>query len=244
MFSFAIKKIPKSIMENKLLCSQKERILGYDNKRETSALYKVLLEERKRTDGFIPSYFEASFGMKGKSDDGISKEEYFKIDKIKLRGTIDRIDINNEEGKFNILDYKTNGKTITGTEIISGKSLQLPVYLLAAEKMLQDKNQILTKWRVFIYSLKDSNKDFGQEEVQFALRRSKNYDPEIENKEFLPRIPEIVNEIVDNISAGMFRPQESDKTCRYCDFVNICRVKEIQKKVTVDNSEDAKSDEQ
>ena len=48
---------------------------------------------------------------------------------VTFTGTIDRIDINEEENTFNILDYKTGNKKIDFDAMYSGASVQLPAYL-------------------------------------------------------------------------------------------------------------------
>jgi ATP-dependent helicase/nuclease subunit B len=56
-----------------------------------------------------------------------------------LRGRIDRLDICAEDGRaaYRIVDYKTGDKTLDLSEIDSGRSLQLPIYLSAAEEIIR-----------------------------------------------------------------------------------------------------------
>ena len=51
-----------------------------------------------------------------------------------MTGVIDRIDISSNA--FNIIDYKTGSSTVRMPEILSGRSLQLPVYLQIAAELL------------------------------------------------------------------------------------------------------------
>ena len=48
---------------------------------------------------------------------------------VTFNGTIDRIDINEEEKRFSILDYKTGNKTIEFDDLYAGSSVQLPSYM-------------------------------------------------------------------------------------------------------------------
>src|ERR1051325_10672976 len=55
---------------------------------------------------------------------------------MKIRGKIDRIDMDEAAGIFSVTDYKS-GKHASAKDIREGRSLQLPLYLLIAEDMLR-----------------------------------------------------------------------------------------------------------
>ncbi|MBR5417045.1 MAG: PD-(D/E)XK nuclease family protein, partial [Clostridiales bacterium] len=55
-----------------------------------------------------------------------------------FNGTIDRIDVNNEQKRFNILDYKTGNKTIDFDDLYAGSSVQLPSYMHVYSSMHPD----------------------------------------------------------------------------------------------------------
>jgi ATP-dependent helicase/nuclease subunit B len=88
----------------------------------------------------VPSLFEFSFGMKpGNYDDPHSMTEPVELDAgefgtIRIRGRIDRIDLS-DKGVFSITDYKTGSVIPKIADIRSGKALQLPLYLVAYEKI-------------------------------------------------------------------------------------------------------------
>ena len=48
---------------------------------------------------------------------------------VTFNGTIDRVDVNEKEKKFNILDYKTGNKSIDYDALYAGSSVQLPSYM-------------------------------------------------------------------------------------------------------------------
>jgi ATP-dependent helicase/DNAse subunit B len=105
------------------------------------------LERKDRMEsGFIPNYFELAFGRAGKSPE---KDPYSSKDpltltmenqQVGLAGKIDRIDVNSK-GLFRVVDYKTGSaaKKIKKADILSGNSLQLPVYLAAAKSRFETK---------------------------------------------------------------------------------------------------------
>ena len=108
------------------------------------ALRKWLEAERTYDVPVLPRYFEVGFGPEGKPrdpelrrDPELSCTTPISIGDVQMTGKIDRIDIGN--GAFNIIDYKTGGSTIRMPEILSGRSLQLPIYLQIAKKLLDDR---------------------------------------------------------------------------------------------------------
>ena len=99
------------------------------------ALHKWLEAERNYDLPVTPHYFEASFGQDQESKDPeLGCTTPISIGEVRMKGKIDRIDIGN--GAFNVIDYKTGSSTIRMPEILSGRSLQLSIYLQIAKKLL------------------------------------------------------------------------------------------------------------
>ncbi|MBP5417837.1 MAG: PD-(D/E)XK nuclease family protein [Clostridiales bacterium] len=74
----------------------------------------------------MPSHFEWEFG----SDDIPGYDLPLSDGRVvTFTGKIDRIDVNKEENRFNILDYKTGNKKIEFDMLYSGASVQLPAYM-------------------------------------------------------------------------------------------------------------------
>ena len=104
------------------------------------ALHKWLEAERTCDVSVTPSYFEVSFGQtREPRDPKLSCTTPIRIGNVDITGKIDRIDIGNSA--FNVIDYKTGSSTVRMPEILSGRSLQLPIYLQIAKKLL-DNNGI------------------------------------------------------------------------------------------------------
>ena len=103
---------------------------------------RFLLNETDESDSpLVPSLFEYSFGMgTTESDDPASSPlpvELVSPDgkrKIFIRGRIDRIDLT-PDGFFIIYDYKSGSQHPKAKDIEAGTALQLPLYLLAFEKI-------------------------------------------------------------------------------------------------------------
>ncbi|MCO5315899.1 MAG: PD-(D/E)XK nuclease family protein [Solirubrobacterales bacterium] len=77
----------------------------------------------------VPKLLEASFGREG------SREEALQFEDWQLVGTIDRVDTT-PDGRGVVIDYKTgNGSVKTWKKIVSGRRLQLQLYLKAVREL-------------------------------------------------------------------------------------------------------------
>ena len=104
------------------------------------ALRKWLEAERTYGLPVLPRYFEVSFGQKREPrDPELSCTEPITIGNVRMTGKIDRIDIGTDA--FSIIDYKTGSSTIGMRDILEGRSLQLPVYLQIAAKLLNGQTE-------------------------------------------------------------------------------------------------------
>ena len=126
---------------------RKEKLIGENNlfwetdiDKLRVALHKWLEAERTYGLPVTPHYFEVSFGQKREPrDPKLSRAESITIGDVRMTGKIDRLDIGN--GTFSIVDYKTGSSTVRMPEILSGRSLQLPIYLQAAKKLLENHDR-------------------------------------------------------------------------------------------------------
>ena len=236
LFEIAEKKVNQSGFHSPFSFYEKERILGIEGKREESILYSFYLAERERNPQFIPSYFETGFG-KSKNDEYAIID--FSIEGINIGGKIDRIDVDKNDFKYKIADYKLNGKKPKEEELFRGLSLQLPLYMQAAKELLEEKTGAeYTPASAEIYSLKPG-KDFGSKPILPKGSRT-NYDKADEEKKdnlieynvnLINTCKEKIIEFVNDISSGKFNVSEhkdrEDLVCRYCAYSSICRVEEI-----------------
>jgi len=215
---------------------EREKLLGINGRRAQSLLYKFLEEERKNDSGYIPSFFELSFG-KVKHEKKFSKklEDGVSTGRVKLKGKIDRIDINEVEKTLKVIDYKLGGTKPTAEELATGISLQLPLYLFAAKELI--KKELGTEYKpadAQIFSLKYNEKDFGKKSISLKARKSKteNIEEEINTAEEMIKIClEMVAKFTTEISQGKFHlstlKNRETKVCRFCDFKRICRIQEV-----------------
>lgn len=234
LFDIAEEKFQELHLVSVLSFFEKEKILGINNDRKNSILYKFLEYERSSDDGFIPEYFEMTFGkIRGeKNKERISAE--FKAGKVKVRGKIDRIEIDDEKNLLKVVDYKSGGKKPTLIDLREGLSLQLPLYLFAATELINAQlDKDYQPAGMEIYSLKYSEKDFGKKAVGLSGRGKSGNDNSIETADQLIKICiEAINKYVDLISRGIFHlsklEDRESKVCRYCNFRSICRITEVE----------------
>ena len=234
LFRVAWEKIEKLKLNSSLAFYEKEKILGIEGDKKNSILYKFLEMERRNEDGFIPEYFELVFGRSENStgDKSFSHEE-FVIDDIKVRGKIDRIDINEKDKTIKVVDYKLSGKKPNQKDILKGLSLQLPLYLYAAKKLIKTQlNKNYDTYAAEIYSLKFVEKDFGPKLIKTISKRSMSKDEMILMAEEMVKICiESIHKYVKDISFGKFNLSElkdrENRVCRYCNFRSVCRIQEV-----------------
>jgi ATP-dependent helicase/nuclease subunit B len=231
IFSIAEDKINKLNLNSPIAFFEKEKILGIEGVKENSILYKFLSEETNHFDEFKPSFFEAGFGKF--SNDTENHNEPFMIGDLKLRGKIDRIDINEDESSYNIIDYKLKGRKPTGTDLTEGISLQLPVYLMAGKQIVEKKiTKNFRSNKMIIYSLDYKSDNFGPLELNLTRKRNLGIE-EIEklNGEQIDGTKEKMLEYHESIKTGKFNlsslEDRENKVCRYCDFRSFCRMQEV-----------------
>ena len=236
LFKIAERKFDELNLNPEYSFYEREKLLGINEERMQSLLYKFLEEERKNESGYVPEFFELSFG-KVKHEEKFSQKfkEGVTAGKVKLRGKIDRIDINEAEKTLKVIDYKLGGTKPTAEELTTGISLQLPLYLFAAKELI--RTELGSEYKpagAEIFSLKFNENDFGRKSVSLKGRRSKmqSTEEEIQAAEEMIKIClEMVSKFTEEIAQGKFHlstlKNRETKVCRFCDFKRICRIQEV-----------------
>jgi len=234
IFEIAEKQLEEVNFNSPLTFYEKEKIMGISGQRKNSILYKFLLEERNNPDGFTPEYFEKGFGSVKDEDKRQRNPIQITIDSVKVSGKIDRIDIDEHNNKFKVIDYKLSGKKPTASELLNGISLQLPLYLYAAKEMIKAQlNKDLDPARAVIYSLKFSDKEFGEQLISQLSSHAKQDDKKVIEayKELIEISLEMIKKYVQAITEGKFNlstlKNRENIICRYCNFRPVCRIQEV-----------------
>jgi ATP-dependent helicase/DNAse subunit B len=198
-------------------------------------LYELEIQEAAEGQQVLPAYFEVAFGgMKSAAKDPDSKEDPLELSRktfvgdetIKISGQIDRVDVASDDTLI-AYDYKLSTGS-SRSDIVSGRSLQLPIYLEALEKLILPDQPIAGGGYYVIRGAQDRrNKGlYRASQLEYLHLRAKN---SVFTDEDWQRIrSEVVKriwEFLDGMRAGRFDvdPSERYKTCRFCDYSAVCR---------------------
>lgn len=199
-------------------------------------LYELDIQEQSAAAGVVPAYFEVAFGgMKSAARDPDSTNEPLRLTRstfvgeetIKVSGQIDRVDVASDNTLI-AYDYKLS----TGSskdDIKSGRSLQLPIYLEALERLILPEHPI-AGGGYYIIRGGNERRNKGLHRAS-ALQYSKiraNVNAVLSDDEWQQIRRDVIAKIwdfLDHMRAGQFgvNPSEKDKTCRFCDFAAVCR---------------------
>lgn len=199
-------------------------------------LYELGIQEDSAAFGVAPAYFELAFGgPRSAARDPNSKKEPLELarttaagqETLKISGQIDRVDVARDKTLI-AYDYKlSSGASLE--DIKSGRSLQLPIYLEALEKLLLTDHRIAGGGYYVIRG--------GNERRNRGLHRAsaieysgigKKAGAVIGDDEWQDIRANAIAKIwdfLDHMRAGHFfvSPSEKKKTCRFCDFAAVCR---------------------
>ncbi len=168
---------------------------------------------------------------------------------FKIRGKIDRIDIDSENTFYTVTDYKTS-KGASKKEIENGLSLQLPLYLRIAEDILRlHIGSELEGVGAFYHKL--TGKEVGKEpallirdyaaktyvEISKSKKKGIAESPE-ELEAIIETTIRYANDYIDGMTRGEFPLVREDGTsaCTYCDYKRACRVYEAKENGTLRRS--------
>lgn len=170
---------------------------------------------------FRPAHLEFKFGFSGRGAEALELYDPHR-ENLKLRGKIDRIDVDPSGKAAVVIDYKTGG-TFKARDLGFGTALQLPLYLLAVEKLLK-----LRPAAGLIYKISDAEKggfysEKVLEEAGAPVRRSRNV---LDPKEFhaiLERAVRFSHFFSEGIRRAEIpvRPRDCDD---HCPFPSLCRI--------------------
>lgn len=203
-----------------------EKIFGIGGD-ESQSILAEFLDYECRSKPFIPLLAEYDFQLEVQSNENTT-----------FKGRIDRIDVDEEDGVFKVIDYKLSGRKPGSSDLKEGLSLQLPIYILAAKRALyelreREYNPVFPE----IYSLKQG--EVGGTKVSTeSLRGFSDYkkSPEVLleairiSEEMADSAMKMAMQYIINIQKGNFYlsrlPDRDEKVCKNCDQYMFCRVRE------------------
>jgi ATP-dependent helicase/nuclease subunit B len=225
---------------------ERERFLGGSGPLGRTGILQRFLEldhDEFSTKGefFEPRFFEASFGRVPEDSappDSLSHGDPFVLERdgvrVRLRGKIDRIDLLGNA--FIVLDYKSGKTTRPLNDLDKGLALQLPIYLLAARRLLQRHlGATLDIAAALYFILHDDahcekkpflfDEHYRRTAIPKGKRAGKCSSPE-ELQSYLDKACDIAIHYVSAMKSGRFHPTVRDyySTCDSCDYKYVCRI--------------------
>jgi ATP-dependent helicase/DNAse subunit B len=199
-------------------------------------LYELEIQEEAAAMGVVPAYFEVAFGgMKSAARDPgstdqpleLTRETFVGPETMKISGQIDRVDIASDKTLI-AYDYKLSTGS-TKDDIKAGRSLQLPIYLEALERLLLPDHRVAGGgYYVIRGGSERRNKGLHRASLLDYSGIGKKAGGVISDDEWQQIRDDVIAKIwdfLDHMRAGKFgvNPSEKQKTCRFCDFAAVCR---------------------
>lgn len=151
-----------------------------------------------------PVHFERKFGIGGTAPLIIEAEG----GQVKLRGQIDRIDKRGED--LVVIDYKTRRTPIRHSDALDGRDLQLPIYAMAASRVIEKGKTVASAYYLHIHSRKKGSE---------LPHRDISVDSLIEHAE------NCIRDYVARARNGQFPIKPNDNRCYAgCEFDVMCRI--------------------
>lgn len=157
-----------------------------------------------------PKHFERAFGKSGKPPLVIKDEG----EEIKICGVIDRID-EREDGCV-VIDYKTGRTPIHYNEALDGRNLQLPIYMMAAVRVVSPGARLAAAYYLHINSRKRGSE----------LPHKDN--PDLSVEAVIDHAEKRIRDYGRSVRKGRFPVSPNRGRCpNYCEFEVMCRIHSI-----------------
>ena len=175
----------------------------YERNTIAASVRELLADEAREEGGSVPTMFEAWFGGRT-PDEAVTFEAGGET--LSFHGKIDRVDIT-PGGGFEVIDYKTGKVNAKDQDLGGGSYLQLPVYLLAASKLLDIPIERGTAM------LRRVGTGGGRKKAVFSGREWEKDQIEFAH---------ILGVIVKGLTSGFFFASTPGTACRFCGVKQAC----------------------
>ncbi|HHT9122012.1 MAG TPA: PD-(D/E)XK nuclease family protein [Candidatus Wunengus sp. YC63] len=208
--------------------NKKEEVLGFLTKFVTWDL------DRIEQTGYIPAYLERKAHLSAQDElvkliSVSSKQD--KASELTFKGKIDRIDLKpmGNATSYRVIDYKSGkySKENLLKPAIRGQKLQLPFYIVMAERLLSEEikrghipqGKASMEDASFVYIAQDVEDKKGQKGTPEKTIKDADW------KNFQGQCWETVKEFLSYIREGIFpiSPTEDTQKCEWCEFSTVCR---------------------
>jgi ATP-dependent helicase/DNAse subunit B len=154
-----------------------------------------------------PRHFEREFGKSGREPLRIEDE----AGEIKICGVIDRID-EREDGCV-VIDYKTGRTPISYNEALDGRNLQLPIYMMAALRVVSPGARVAAGYYLHINSRKRGSELPHKD------------DPNLSVDALIGRAEKLIRDYARKARKGSFPVSPNKGRCpNYCEYEVMCRI--------------------
>jgi ATP-dependent helicase/nuclease subunit B len=176
-----------------------------EKKEMTRKLHDTIIALEEKREDWYPIQLEAKFG--------IAKPFAINtgVEKILMRGTIDRVD-RNSEGEIQVIDYKSGSGNLSKQDLLNGRRLQITIYARAAQQALGFGNVVNGFYWVI----------GGKQNPYLQLSRIKHEGLEGLDAAYAVLLVQL-ERIVSGVRAGDFPPQPPKGGCpSYCPAAGWC----------------------
>jgi ATP-dependent helicase/nuclease subunit B len=190
---------------------EKERIL--------EDLQAVLASEAAEQGSFQPAHFELRYGMprfEGEPDDPASSEDPIPFElrpgqQVLLKGRIDRVDVSRDGRWVRVTDYKSGRLSgYAGDSLGGGTTVQLPLYMLAAERLLGQRHPGIRAHSGRYLSV---DRTGGHKQVTFSAEALAARQGELR---------QAVSTFLQGAERGVFFAYPQERVCEFCDYQLAC----------------------
>ncbi|HEY5885786.1 MAG TPA: PD-(D/E)XK nuclease family protein [Pyrinomonadaceae bacterium] len=197
-------------------------------------LYELTVQKQTKAD-VRSTYFEVAFGMRPRqAADPQSTIQQLELtrstsdgeDTIRIQGQIDRVD-QAADGTLVAYDYKLSTGA-NAEDMKAGRSLQLPIYLEALERLLLP-GQALAGGGYYILKPKGGRRNSGMYRKEFGqylgLHPNNSILTDYDWTQLRSEVVQKIWEFFDGMRSGDFRvrPSLGYTTCKFCDYKAVCR---------------------
>ncbi|HEY6802105.1 MAG TPA: PD-(D/E)XK nuclease family protein [Pyrinomonadaceae bacterium] len=203
---------------------------------EQVLLYELDIERETAANDVRPAFFEISFGgtRSAAKDPGstdtpleLTRSTFVGEESIKISGQIDRVDLA-EDNTLIAYDYKLSVGS-TKEDIRAGRSLQIPIYLEALERLILPGHEVAGGGYYIIRGANDRrNRGLYRASKLDYYKLHPKALAVMTDDEWQYIRKSVIAEIwkfLDRMRGGQFivNPSERNKTCRFCDYGAVCR---------------------
>lgn len=136
---------------------------------------------------------------------------------VKFCGIVDRIDHRRDSDEWVVVDYKTRRTPIPIKDALDGRNLQLPIYAMAATRVIKKEARVAAAYYLHIHSRKRGSE------------LSKEGDAATSLEQLIDHAEQRIRTYVERIRGGSFPVQPNgDSVCQACDYGVMCRIQSLR----------------